>query len=1011
MRHSIWISGPLALIVLLISVLVWINGNHVRRTNVSLSAARRALQRGDFTTALRMSDQLLADRDDSACLLIAGEAAARLNKFDEAVSYYDRVPDSPADQAAVARWAAGEVTLQLRQMTPSIERMRQALEFDPYHVSALQRLIYLLNLSGQRWEALPLLQRLVQQGQGSAQELLYLGNLAKSIENEAELSEFLTASPNDSLPHLGVVRILLRQGKTEEAQNRLLSVLAQQPQLVEAHVQLGKLYVQTALERMPDWNQSLPLAADQHPDIWYVRGEWNRALEQTALAARCYAEALMLDPDHVAALSGLAPALHTLGKVDAAQQAVARTTLLQQFLSVLERIMADEWAGRRALQEQNLSATDYQLYLKSDARLQPILTATRLTNQLGRSWESLAWAQYGLSSDPGHRQLLEAAQLAQQQLNSAPASQTLRRHLIDLTWLHSLGLPEWQAAPSLNSAIAGAGPSRAGRELSDDFAISFEEVPTALNFEYYASRDSFDDGRRMFEMTGGGVGVLDFDRDGWPDIFLAQGCPWPPSNTSSTYGDRLLRNLGARRVNPLPAFGNCSHAAGIAGEQQFGQGVAIGDVNSDGFDDIYVCNFGPNQLWLNQGDGTFWDGSAVLQVRDSSWTVSAAIADLNGDGVAEIFDANYVAGDDVTTRRCLNGGKPRACGPLNFKPAPAQLLAADEQGIFRSARTDVVDAGVRDGYALGVVVFRRQTEQWPSIFVANDQVANVLLVARADANAPLGIRLQDQAIVDGMAFDREGRSQACMGVATGDVNADGALDLFVTNYHDESNTLYIQQPDGSFYDATGSSGLAPASLPMLGFGTQLIDAQLDGWGDLLTLNGHIDDLTHRGIPYHMPAQLFEGQADMRFQVRSANEIGEYFRNARLGRALAWMDFDRDGRQDFVATELDGPTRLLRNTSKAGNYLAISLTGTVSQRDAIGAQVTVSVGSRSWTQQLIAGCGYMATNQRTLHFGLGAEQEVDQIDIHWPSGLQQTFGPLKVNSRWLVVEERGIQPLP
>ncbi len=532
----------------------------------------------------------------------------------------------------------------------------------------------------------------------------------------------------------------------QEAQSQLLSVLAQQLQLVEAHAQLGKLWIQTAPERMPEWNQALPTAAEQHPDIWYVRGQWARSLERTALAAA------------------------------------------------------------------------YELYLQSEQRLQPILAAARLTLQLGRVWEAFAWSQYGLSSNPGHTQLQHVAQQAQQQLQMFSSSESRQRHHFDQTWLSTLTLPDWNGLQGLDAVTADAGSIKADGQLANEFTVAFEEVPLALDFEYFASRSSFADGRRMFEMTGGGVGILDFDGDGWPDIFLAQGSSWPPGSASPAHCDRLLRNLGASRGEQLPEFHNCTQAACI-NDQQFGQGVAIGDVNGD-----------------------------------------------------------------------------------------------------------------------------------------------------------------------------------------------GALDLFVTNYHDESNTLYVQHPDGSFLDGTGSTGLATASLPMLGFGTQFIDAQLDGWADLLVLNGHIDDLTHLGIPYQMRPQFFVGKSGMQFQLSGADETGDFFQHERLGRSLAWLDFDRDGKQDFVAGKLDGPTRLIRNMSIAGNYLAINLVGTHSHRDAIGSQVRVTAGEQMWTQQLVAGGGYMATNQRTLHFGLGAIEEVERVDIDWPSGLRQTFGPLKANTRWLAVENGGMQPL-
>jgi thioredoxin-like negative regulator of GroEL len=248
------------LMLLLACGWLWSSGFLRSQSPVSSSAAQRALKRGDYATALSMCQTLLADRDDSStCLLIAGEASARLGQHAQAIEFYDRVSSQNPGQAAIARWAAGEVTLELRQMSPTIERMQQALELDPSHVGARERLIYLLNLSGQRWRAVPHLLELVQQGRCTVQHLLYLGNHAKSIENETELSEFLAAFPNDPLPRLGLARIRIREGQTEEAQRLLVKVLAEYPQLVEAHVQLGKLWLKSAPERLPAWNESLPV--------------------------------------------------------------------------------------------------------------------------------------------------------------------------------------------------------------------------------------------------------------------------------------------------------------------------------------------------------------------------------------------------------------------------------------------------------------------------------------------------------------------------------------------------------------------------------------------------------------------------------------------------------------------------------------------------------------------------------------------------------------------------------
>ncbi len=303
----------------------------------------------------------------------------------------------------------------------------------------------------------------------------------------------------------------------------------------------------------------------------------------------------------------------------------------------------------------------------------------------------------------------------------------------------------------------------------------------------------------------------------------------------------------------------------------------------------------------------------------------------------------------------------------------------------------------------GVVVVRLKDHFYPSIFVANDQVANSMLTAEIDLSSPLGIRYVDNAIISGLAYDGEGKAQACMGVASGDINRDGAIDLFVTNYYDETNTLYLQQPNGIFRDATRASGLVAPSLKMLGFGTQFIDAQSNGIADLIVLNGHIDDMSHSGTPFRMRAQYFSGDGNSRFLERRSGEVGQYFEIERLGRALALIDFNRDGRQDFIATDLEKPTSLVRNDSESGNYLTIRLVGTRSHRDAIGTDVKATVAGKEWTQQLVGGCGYMVTNEKVIHFGLGSAIKVDRIEIVWPSGARESYADLQVNTHWIAIE--------
>lgn len=1002
---SRWMAFGISLLLILLAS-AWFTSYYLfersdRRKEWTYSAAKRAFQRGNHQEALSICRELLkSPKNTSQVLLMAGESASRLMQYEEAIKLYDSIPDSDVSDAAIARWAAGEIALQMGRMSETIQRMEQSLVLNPTNDKPRIRLIYLLNLSGRRWDAFPHLFELVRQDRWTVQHLLYLGNIAKPVENEKELNEFLASYPEDPLPFLGLARIRLREGDTSGAKKLLTQLLQRSPQLVEAHVQMGKLLQQIAPDQIVTWNASLPKNADNHPEVWMIRGEWARDQGKQEEATRCFAESLRLDPDHLAAITSLIQSLSILGEAERSTRLTQRATQLEKLSFVFERIMANEWTIREGLSRNGPSKADLDRTMRSKDNFDPIVLAAQQTLDLGRYWESEAWCKYGLSFDPSHSTLNRIAEVVRRSLKSNTPRTSLKSELIDTRWVQSLPFPDWKKAP-------GAPSSSAANLKPETKTVRFTELENALQFTYYASRTTFADGRRMFEFTGGGVGVLDYDRDGWPDLFLAQGSNWP-SGSDPMHSDRLKRNLGSGKSTEENLFQDVTEWAGVT-DQAFSQGVSVGDIDSDGFDDIYVCNFGVNQLWLNQGDGSFRDGAISIESLPGQWTVSAAIVDLNNDGLAEIYDANYVEGNDVATRRCPIRNLPRACSPLNFPPAKGRLLAVDNQGKFRDVLSSLFPDSLQTGNALGLGIFRIQNQSLPSIFIANDQVANSMLVATPDEKSPLAIRFTDTALMSGLAYDGEGRAQACMGVATSDVNQDGTLDLLVTNYFDETNTLYLQESNGVFRDATRSSGLIAPSLKMLGFGAQFLDAQCDGAADLLVLNGHIDDMSHAGMPFRMRSQFFLGDGNARFVEQKADEVGTYFATERLGRALALIDFNRDGRQDFVATDLERPSSLVRNDSYPGNYLTVHLVGTKSHRDAVGTIVIASAGGTQWTQQLVGGNGYMVTNEKRIHFGLGAVQQVDRIELQWPSGKRETYVNLPANTNWLAIEDGSLLP--
>ncbi|HET7440405.1 MAG TPA: CRTAC1 family protein [Terriglobales bacterium] len=507
-------------------------------------------------------------------------------------------------------------------------------------------------------------------------------------------------------------------------------------------------------------------------------------------------------------------------------------------------------------------------------------------------------------------------------------------------------------------------------------------------------------GKLLPETLGSGCAFLDYDRDGWQDILLVNGMDWPGHK-------RQRSTLKLCRNNRDGTFSDVTQQAGLDVEL-YGMGVAVGDYNNDGFPDILITCVGQNRLFKNTGRGNFIDVTNASGLgKRQAFSTSALWFDFDRDGLLDLFVCNYVKWSPEHDVFCSLDGKHKSyCTPEAYRGETCWLFHNRGDGTFEdvTASSGIFDSSSK---SLGVAMLDYDQDGWPDLVVANDTQPNKLYHNLHDG------KFKDVAVETGIAFSAEGKARAGMGVDAADFDKSGRDGVAISNFDNEMIGLYRAGTNRTYEDVATPAGVGLPSRNTLGFGCIFLDADLDGADDLLVANGHIDETVRniRGnVGYAQPPQLFLNSGKGSFRDVAA-DVGDDFKQPKVGRGLAYGDFDRDGDLDVLMTTNNGPAFLYRNDQLSGyRSIRFQLVGTKSNRDAIGATVRIFSDAATQSRMVRSGSSYLSQSELPVTFGLGKRDKIDRVVIEWPSGSTEEFKNLSAGRAYECVESKGIRSL-
>ncbi len=844
-----------------------------------------------------------------------------------------------------------------------------------------------------RLSAQPHGEALIRQRKFDRDLLLGMADTSRRDFDWKPLKQMVDRNPQDCRPLIGRARKLVDQGDMSDAIDILTQITTQHPEDGRAVALHARYLANTAR-----YEELVPFIATYHapgqaePEFWVAIGELalvNREIDQ---AIRAYWEATQRDPNLTEAWLKLATAIQQ-GADPESRDKLVSIVGRGQALSELDRYVAE-------FRQRGMNSVELVLKIAS------------LLERLGRVWEAEAWAAVALTMAPTQNdvrlkeQVVELRKGIVSRMTSDMPLQIRDNQPALMVDLSRFPMPVARDGSSVTPTPSRVVASQPQPVLPPAIRLLDEAKQRGIDFLGTTRSGQEQVGAMIYEILGCGGATIDFDLNGWPDLYLATAGGTPGKNDSGA--NALFINRGGQFTDVTPFA--------ATGDTGFAQGATSGDLNEDGFTDLVVFNYGRNVLYINNGDGTFTNRSEILENHaQSRWASSGAVADIDGDGISDLVVLHYAKGDDVLTLKCPDDhAVMRSCSPVAFPADEAQFYNSDATGRLHDVTQRWRARPEMPGRGLGILVGEFDNSKGLDLYVANDQSNNHYWTG---VNDPSGFYLSESGLLRGVAVNERSLSQGSMGMAVADFDGDQDADFYVTNFLDEYNTYYDQTSFGVWTDVTAIKRLMTPTLPMIGWGTTAIDFNNDGRLELMVVNGHVDthlynEKTSQVEVQDQLAQLFWMDEDSSFQIADVGSTSPYFQAKHFGRALWASDLNVDGRMDLVVSHLNEPVAILINQDRdPTHWVDVRLVGTDGSREAVGAVVQLDQGERQQTQWVTSGAGYLSDGGRTLHFGIPPGIEWVDLKIVWPSGSEQTLSRVPVDRSVLIVQGQDAFTMP